>query len=77
MKVLAIASPAALALSGLSSASGGWLTTCINANIQGLEGDYGRDLIMQADCRDLAQNYKTSTLDLNTCLGWDSNCEFK
>lgn len=75
MKVSTIAILAALGFSSMSSASGGYLSSCQNLSIEGLEGDPGRALLMRAECKDINGNYKKSVLDLNTCFGRGADCE--
>lgn len=50
--------------------------TCHNFGIDDLDGKTGRAVLMSADCKNFNGDYVKTYLDLNTCLGWGTDCEF-
>ncbi|KAK2616054.1 hypothetical protein N8I77_002766 [Diaporthe amygdali] len=66
-----------LALAGTSSATSGFLTSCSDFALTNLNGDTGRSMMLQANCKVDQNNKIWSHLDLNTCFGWSADsCGF-
>lgn len=77
MKSPSIATVAILALAGTTFAARGFLKSCSDFALTNLNGDKGRSMMLQANCKVNDKKKNWSQLDLNTCFGWSSDsCGF-
>lgn len=77
MKASSIATVASIALGGTSFAARGFLKSCSDFALTNLNGDKGRSMMLQANCKVNEKKKNWSQLDLNTCFGWSSDsCGF-
>lgn len=67
----------ALALAGTTFAASGFLKSCSEFALTNLNGEKGRHMMLQANCKVDDKNKNWSQLDLNTCFGWSADsCGF-
>lgn len=77
MKTSSITTVAALALAGTTFAASGFLKSCSELALTNLNGDKGRSMMLQANCKVNDKKKNWSQLDLNTCFGWSADsCGF-
>lgn len=77
MKTFSITTVAALTLAGTAFAASGFLGSCTDLALTNLNGNKGRSMMLQANCKVNDNKKNWSQLDLNTCFGWsDDSCGF-